>query len=231
MDWIEIYFLPGLVIFDSYSCCLQCKTLNNLYLNKELFTFLKLTSHLYSFCKLSDETVLHLFHECDIIQNLWNHPVLFFENEFALFDLTPQAAFVDFLNANSNLLLIQNHLLLMLKTYIYKSRKFELLILKSLIREIKIKNREKNCHKQWKRQNMYKEKWQQVDNIFQTKAIWLFTLPSSALDWVKTVSRKKELVFSNQNKVSGWSFFVLFCNKVYEIGFSVENNFKKKRNC
>ena len=75
-------------------------------------------------------------------------PSLILRNEFALFDLTPQAAFVDFLNANSNLLLIQNHLLLMLKTYIYKSRKFELLILKFLIREIKIKNREKNCNKQ-----------------------------------------------------------------------------------
>ena len=100
-------------------------------------------SPLSPFCKLSDETVLHLFYECNITLNLWNELVLFFENEFTLFDLTLQAAFLGFLgfhNVDPELLLIQNHLLLIFKTYIYNSRRSESLKIKSLIREIEKKN-------------------------------------------------------------------------------------------
>ena len=142
-DWIQIYLLPLLVTLDSYSRSFPYKILNNvLYLNKKLFTFRRWTSPLCPFGKLSDETVLHLFQECNIVLNLWNELDLFFENEFALFDLTPQAAFLGFLNVDSKLL-IQNHLLLTFKTYIYNSRRSELLKIKSLIREItKVKNTE-----------------------------------------------------------------------------------------
>ena len=124
-----------MVTFDSYSRSFQYKILNNvLYLNKK-------TSSLCPFCKLSDEAVLHLFYECNIILNLWNELVLFFENEFTLFDLTLQAAFLGFLNVDSKLLLIQNHLLLIFKIYIFNSRRSESLKIKSLIREItKVKN-------------------------------------------------------------------------------------------
>ena len=60
-----------------------------------------MTSPLCSFYKLSDETVLHIFYECDIIQNLWNDLALFFENDFTLFDLS---AFVSFLHVDTELL-------------------------------------------------------------------------------------------------------------------------------
>ena len=114
--WKQIYLLPRLVTLDSYSCSVQYKILNNvLYSNKKLFTFRKSTSLLCPFCKLSDETVLHLFYECNITLNLWNQLVLFFENEFALLDLTPKTAFLGFLgflNVYPELLLIQNDLLL-----------------------------------------------------------------------------------------------------------------------
>ena len=90
LDWKQIYLLPCLVTLDSYSCSFQHKILNNvLQLNKKLFTFWKSTSPLGPFCKLSYETVLHLFYECDIVQNLWNELHLFFENDFTLFGLTP----------------------------------------------------------------------------------------------------------------------------------------------
>ena len=42
----------------------------------------------------------------NIILNLWNELVLFFKNEFTVFDLTPQAAFLGFLNVNLELLFI-----------------------------------------------------------------------------------------------------------------------------
>ena len=145
MNWKQTYLLPRLVTLDSYSCSFQYEILNNvLYLNKKLFTFRKLTSPFFPFCRLSDETVLHLFHECDIVQNLWNELGLFFENDFTLFDLTPQATFLDFLNVDSKLFLIQNHLFLISEIHIYNSRRSESLIKKFVVREImKVKNIEK----------------------------------------------------------------------------------------
>ena len=51
----------------------QYKILNNvLYLNKKLIMFCKLTSLLCPFCKLSHETVLHLFYKWDVIKTFWN---------------------------------------------------------------------------------------------------------------------------------------------------------------
>ena len=139
-DWKQIYLLPRLVTLDSYSCSFQYKILNNvLYLNKKLFTFRKSTSPLCFFCKLSDETVLHLIYECNIILNLWNEVVLFFENKFTLFNQSPQATFLSFLGfltVDSELRFIQNHLLLIFKICIFNSRESESLKIKSLIREI-----------------------------------------------------------------------------------------------
>ena len=83
LDWKQIYLLPHLVTLDSYSHSFQSKIRHNvLYLNKKLFTFRKLTSPLCPFCKLSNETVLDLFYECDIVQNLWNELDLFIKNNF-----------------------------------------------------------------------------------------------------------------------------------------------------
>ena len=131
-----------MVTLDSYSRSFQYKILNNvLYLNKKLFKFRKSTSPLCSFCKLSDETVLHLFYECNILLTLQNELVLLFGNKFTLFDLTLQAAFLDFVHVDSELLLIKNDLLLIFSIYIYNSRRSESLKIKSLIWEItKVKN-------------------------------------------------------------------------------------------
>ena len=148
-DWNQIYILPRLVTLDSYSHFFQHKILNNiLYLHKKLFTFRKSTSSRCPFCKLSDETVLHLFYECNIILNLWN--------ELVLFDLTLQAAFLGFLNVDSELLLIENHLLLIFKIYIYNSRRSESLKIKPLIREIvKVKNIEEKFSLNNERKMLY----------------------------------------------------------------------------
>ena len=70
--------------------------------------FPKATSPLCSLCTIDDETVLHLFYECDVTQNLWKGLALFFGNDCTLFDLTPQAAFLGFLSANLKQFLIQN---------------------------------------------------------------------------------------------------------------------------
>ena len=166
-DWKQIYLLPRLVTLDSYSRSIQYKILNNvLYLNKKLFKFRKSASPLCPFCKLSDEIVLHLFYECNITLN--------HSDEFTLFDLTPQAAFLgflSFLNVDPELLLIQNYLLLISKIYIYNSRKSESLKIKSLLREItKVKNiEEKFSLDNEKKHAIYKRKWQLVENVLKIK--------------------------------------------------------------
>ena len=160
-DWKQIYLLPRLVTLDSYSRSFQYKILNNvLYLNKKLFKFRQLTSPLCSFCKLSDETVLHLFYEYNILLTLQNELVLLFGNKFTLFDLTLQAAFLDFVHVDSELLLIKNDLLLIFSIYIYNSRRSESLKIKSLIWEItKVKNiEEKVSLNNEKRHTIYKRK-------------------------------------------------------------------------
>ena len=95
-----------------------------------------------------------------ITQNLWNELDLIFKNDFSLFDLTLQAAFLGFLNIDSKLLLIQNLLLLIFKVYIYNSRRSESLKIKSLVSEImKVKNiEEKISINNEKNHTMYKWK-------------------------------------------------------------------------
>ena len=76
---------------------------------------------------------------------------LFFENKLPLFGLTQQVgSFVFFLNVDSNLFLIQNHLLLVSTIYIYNSRWSEI---------TKVKNKEKkNSINNEKNRTMYKRK-------------------------------------------------------------------------
>ena len=102
----QIFLLPHLITLDSCYRSIQYNILNNvLYLNKKLFMLQKWTSPLCSFRRLSDETVPHLFYECDKIQNLWNDLALSFENDFAQY-ITPQPSFLSFVNADLKLISI-----------------------------------------------------------------------------------------------------------------------------
>ena len=214
MDWKQIYSLPRLVTLDSYSRSFQYKILINvLYLNKNLFTFRKSTSLLWPFCKLYDKTVLHLFYECDVVQNLWNELDLFSENDFTLFDLTPQAPFLRFLNVDSKPLLIQNHLLLIFKKYIYNSRRSESLIIKSLIRKItKAKNIEKKIwmNNEKKTRENVQEKMPASWKCFEDQNFFIFYLihPMSRGEvgkggGLRRGNRQKEWVVED--------FFFFFC--------------------
>ena len=66
---------------------------------------------------------------------------MFFKSDFTLFDLSPQTGFLGFVNTDSKLLLVLNHLLLIFKIYVYNSGRSKSLISKFLIREItEVKN-------------------------------------------------------------------------------------------
>ena len=79
--------------------------------------------------------------------------------------------FLGFLNVDPELLLKQNHLLLIFKIYIYNSRKSESLKIKFLLREIiKVKNiEEKISLDNEKKHTIYKRRWQLIENVLKTK--------------------------------------------------------------
>ena len=122
----------------------QYKLLNNVFfLNKKLYVFGIKPAPLCSFCNLCDETIFHIFYECDRIKCLWSDLVQYFQNSLVLPTLTPQTAIFRLLNSTNsdhnfkkNKLLI-NHILLIFKLYVYRSRKNQFIYINNLIAEIK----------------------------------------------------------------------------------------------
>ena len=94
-----------------------------------------------SFCNQNNETIEHLFCYCFAAKALWNGLNTFFENHLSLYDLTPQSASFRFTEKHLDDTILQNHLLLVFKIYLYKSRSYGFVCLKSLILEIKKINR------------------------------------------------------------------------------------------
>ena len=72
-NWKKKNFLIHNTTLDTKARMFQYKVLHNiLYANKMLFKFGKVTSPRCSFCKLHDETIMHLFYKCLIVKELWN---------------------------------------------------------------------------------------------------------------------------------------------------------------
>ena len=112
-----------------------------LYLNEKLFLFGISETSKCSFCNQNNETIEHLFCHCFVAKELWNDLNTFFENHLSLYDLTPPTAFFGFTEKNLDDIILQNHLLLVFKTYLYKSQSYGFVCLKSLLLEIKKINR------------------------------------------------------------------------------------------
>ena len=137
VNWKEIYILPRKVSLDYNVRSFQYKVFSNiLYLNKKIVIFGKTPSSLSSFHKQPDETILHLFYERNITKELWKRLDLFFNDCFYVPQLLPQTAFFGFFNTYSNNLILENHILLIFKIYLYNSRKQEKVTLRKLIRII-----------------------------------------------------------------------------------------------
>ena len=99
-----------------------------------------------SFCNSFGENIIHLFCDCTTAQCLWKKLQLKLKDDLILLPRTPQTAIFGFLEADCQSYLIQNHIPLILKVYIHKSRKTKFLSSTCLLKEIrKIKNREKSC--------------------------------------------------------------------------------------
>ena len=93
---------------------------------------------LFWFCQSYNETVKYIFLECVCVKQLWNHLRLLLTNDISLPILTPQTTIFDFINEiENNVYKITNHILLIFKLHVYKSRENSTLELSKLINEIK----------------------------------------------------------------------------------------------
>ena len=84
--------------------------------------FGKSPSPLCSFCKLHDETLIHLFSSSDQVISPWIEIKLFFSKCKQLTLLSPQIATFGVVKDNDKSFLIQNMILTVFKLLVYKSR-------------------------------------------------------------------------------------------------------------
>ena len=169
IDWTAIYMLPRLVTHNTYMRSFTYKILSNiLYLNKKLHIFGIKSFSLCSFCNLYDETPFHIFYECDRVKFLWSELVQCFQNTLILPTLTPQTAILGILDSVSNNSFFENnkilinHILLIFKLYVYKSREKKFININNLIAEIrKVKRIEKEIAlNNSMKTTAFRKKWQ-----------------------------------------------------------------------
>ena len=126
----DIYTLPRHVTFNTNLRIFQNKLLHNiLYLNKMLHEFGKKLSPLCSFCMEEPETPAHLFHSCTKTNFLWMQLQHSFQNVLIILPVTPQSTIFGFIDHKINDHLV-NHILLIFKNYVYKTRENGSLTLK-----------------------------------------------------------------------------------------------------
>ena len=164
-NWKKIYFLIRNTTLDTKARMFQYKVLHNtLYVNKMLFKFGKVISPRCSFCKLHEETIMHLFYDCLIVKRIWNQLKSILSNNINFPISTPQSAIFGFWDLDTNEHLILNHLLLIFKMYIYNARTTGYLNISHLQIYIKsIKDIEKKlCENNAKRRNKFNKKWKNI---------------------------------------------------------------------
>ena len=111
---------------------------------------------------------MHIFYSCNHMQFLWERLKYYIQNNLDLPSLTSQSAILGFTDSESENFIIMNHLLLIFKYYIFKSRSnkhLSFLQLKTDIIKVKtleedLSNRDNNKSKK------YRKKWQKISDIF-----------------------------------------------------------------
>ena len=130
-----------------------------------LFTFGKIKTPLCLFCHSYDKAIKHIFLECACVKQLWNHLRLLLTNNISLTILSPQTAIFGFINGVENSVYkIANHILLIFKLHVYKSRERGILELSRLINEIKKVKlpRKKSAQNHVRKLEQYNIKWERT---------------------------------------------------------------------
>ena len=125
-----------------------------------LYKFGKMESPLRSFCIKEPESQIHLFHSCTKTNFLWMQLQHSFQNLLVIPSITPQSVTFGFTDHKENYNLI-NHILVIFKYYVYKTRENGSLDLKVLKRNIhKIKDIEKQISlSKPEKQKNFERKW------------------------------------------------------------------------
>ena len=122
------------------------------YGNKMLFKFGKVTSPQCYFCKLHDETIMHLFYDYLIVKKIWNQLKSILWNNLTFPISMSHSAIIRFWDFDMNEHLILNQLLLIFKMYIYNARTTGYLNISNLLIDIKgIKDNKKKLWEWCKR--------------------------------------------------------------------------------
>ena len=137
-----------------------------LYLNEKLFSFGISETSQCSFCNQNNEAIEHLFCHYFVTKASWNCLSNFFENHLSLYDLRPQAAFFGFIEKCLDDSILQNHLLLLFKIYLFTSHSYGFVCVKSLLLEIKVVNclEKKTAEANANKHKSYLLKWNKIDN-------------------------------------------------------------------
>ena len=117
------------------------------------------SSPLCSFCNLYDETLFHIFYECDRVKCLWSDLVKCFQNTLILPTLAPQTAILGILDSVSNNSCFENNKII--KLYVYKSREKKFVNINNLVAEIRKEIALNNSLKTI----TFRKKWYLTDNI------------------------------------------------------------------
>ena len=96
-NWKKIYFLIRSTALDTKARMFQYKVFyNTLYVNKILFKFAKVILPRCSFCKLHEQTIIHFFYECLIVERIWTQLKSILSNNINFPISTPQSAIFGF---------------------------------------------------------------------------------------------------------------------------------------
>ena len=127
LDWKLMYLLPQILSKNTSLRSFQYKILNNvLYLNHKLFQLKVSATTFCSNCNQHDETVQHLFSNCNEVISLW----IFFANGVKLIAYSQIVILVN-TNTDDRYFITENLILILLifKFYVYKLRGSATLVL------------------------------------------------------------------------------------------------------
>ena len=123
LDWKLVYLLPRILTKNTSLGAFHYKVLNNvLYFNNKLLQFKVSTNSFCWYCNQHDESVQHLFSNCNEVTSLWTEIKLYFANDIKLIVLYLQIAILDYINVNDRCFITQSLILLIFKFCVYKSR-------------------------------------------------------------------------------------------------------------
>ena len=123
INWKVVYQLPHRVTNETSLRVFSYKILNNiLYLNNRLHKFWFVESPLCSLCNREPESILYLFCNCQETQKLWKSVQHWCKNHTSLPHLTPELVILGELDSQNAEFILKNHLTLLFKRFVYRSR-------------------------------------------------------------------------------------------------------------